>query len=298
MKNRTLVLSLTVLYAAFVAAAAVVVTPAHLLGSALQFFTDEEALDRLASFDRDNDSVPDLVSAERILEIFVSAPQWLTPFMFPAYIPDMIRIDEEFFAMPDHSAAPEFSTESDDPAFDAVEPLWTSDEIILSPEFEDAVVEVETESDVATDDASTPYLVPSAAPKTFSPSSSLPASLTMPTMPSTPPAVTAPPSSTPVVTSAPPAVVPPTAPSTSSSSSSEHPSCADGLDLPDADGIPDDMDAGNKCDQVGMSSSSSSSADPSCTDGLDLPDADGIPDDMDAGTMCDQVGMTSGSTGF
>jgi hypothetical protein len=290
MKNRSLVITLTVAYAGLVCGAIALGSPANLLGSTLNFFSEPAAIEQLQSFDADDNAVPDFINAERILEIFVSSPQWLTPLLGqPMRMPGMIRIDERFFTMPgDHTAAPATFSEEDYPAFDVVEPLWTSDTIQLSPEFEGGASPAQN--------LPAPFLVPS-----ISPSSSLPASLMMPTAPtapsSTPPSVTAPPSSTPPVTSAPPAVVPVTA------TSSTMNSCSDGLN-PDGDAMMDmaDMDGGTQCDTVAATSGGSASTMNSCNDGMN-PDGDAMMDmsDMDGGTQCDTVGATSGgsfSTGF
>ena len=286
MKNRSLVITLTVAYAGLVCGAIALGSPANLLGSTLSFFSEPAAIEQLNAFDADDNAVPDFINAGRILEIFVSAPQWLTPLLGqPMRMPGMIRIDERFFMMPsDHTAAPAMSVEEDNPAFDVVEPLWTSDTIQLAPEFEGSM-----------SDKTAPFLVPS-----ISPSSSLPASLMMPgfTMPpattapsSTPPAVTAPPSSTPPVTSAPPAVVPATA------TSSTMNSCSDGMN-PDGDAMMDmaDMDGGTECDTVAASGGSSSTMD-SCNDGMNM-DGDMFMDmaDMDGGTQCDTVAASGGSS--
>ena len=302
MKNRSLVITLTVAYAGLVCGAIVLGSPANLLGSTLNFFTEPAKIEQLESFDANNDATPDFMNAERILEVFVSAPQWLTPLLGqPFMMPGMIRIDEHFFTMPgDHTAAPVVSTEENDPVFEMVEPLWTSDTIELSPQFEGGKI---PDADVGT-----PFLVP-----TVRPSSSLPASFMMPTAPttpaSTPPAVTASPASNPPVTSAPTAVVPATATSTSSSVSTVSSSlstsssssfavateiCTNGMD-DDSDGADDCDDMDCMADPSCMSSSSLSttaSVETQCGDGNDN-DTDGSKDCEDADCMAYPACMAS-----
>ncbi len=303
MKNRSLVITLTVAYAGLVCGAIALGSPANLLGSTLNFFSEPAAIEQLDSFDVDDNAVPDFINAERILEIFVSSPQWLTPLLGqPMRMPGMIRIDERFFTMSgDHTAAPATFSEEDYPAFDVVEPLWTSDTIQLSPEFEGGESPAQA--------MPTPFLVPvsdvqNVTTRTvpISPSSSLPASLMMPMAPtapsSTPPSVTAPPSSTPPVTSAPPAVVPVTATASTSSVSSIVENCSNGVD--------DNSDGFEDCDDIACmsapacisaASSSVSTIIENCSNGVD-DNSDGMMDCDDSACIANVSCVSSSAASF
>lgn len=160
MTNRKIVVGLIGTYAGFVLGVTTLGTPATLLGSALNFFTDPESQERLAEFDHDGNAVLDLFEGARIVEFFQSAPQYLGPIFGRSFVPGVIRLDDDFF-LPGHEAAPSAS-EAGEESFDDVEELWSEDEIRVSNEFQGGTAEPGV------------YLVPQSS------SSSLPASLAMP----------------------------------------------------------------------------------------------------------------------
>src|SRR3989338_4557235 len=307
MTNRKLVQGLIGAYAGFVVGVTLLGSSVNLLGSTLNFFTDPISTQRLAEFDDDGASTPDLINGPRILEIFRSAADVFAPlFGHPTMVPNMIRLDDAF-EMPGtstHPAAPVMHISEPTGAFDEVAPRFAPEDIRVSNEFQGGNA------------APGIYLVPIA-----SPSSSLPAFLTMPPPPampstssssaggvmtsssassagapmSTPPAVTAPPSSTPPVMSAPPVVVPPTASSDSSLPGSEN--CTNGTD-DDGDGFTDCEDTG--CDAASECAASASSMGMMgevCDNSSD-DDSDGMIDCDDDGCMASPSCMADSTSSF
>ncbi|TSD00519.1 MAG: Uncharacterized protein Greene101449_129 [Candidatus Peregrinibacteria bacterium Greene1014_49] len=295
MTNRKLVLGLMVANAGFVFGTAALGSPANLLGALSFFGTD--ATERLAEFDDDNNSIPDLVDGLGILNAFQSIPQIFGPlFGQPAYVPGMIRLDPDFFMPSGHEAAPVIMEEMES-NFDVVEPLWSDEEIRSSNEFEGGDAEPGV------------YLVPSVS---RSPSSSLPATLVMPPPQSAPSTNSAPAASTPSTsasvssTSTEDSASSPTAAetagdaatsdSTSVSSTATAEICTNGAD-DDADGLTDCDDDNCMSDAGCFINPSSTSSVEQCTNAVD-DDGDGLVDCDDVGCMSDPACVSFSTPSF